>query len=162
MRVPVIAVLSVTLLFAVTTPVRSQTPETVDPTSLQDTIMSLDRALFDAFNRCDLVAFRTYLDENIEFYQDNDDVTTTRDELEPTFRSRCADGKASRLRRELLPETVEVHPIQGYGAVQLGTHRFWVTAAGEPDHLASTPRFVHLWHNRDGRWRITRVISFGH
>ena len=159
-----LAVPSMTLVAVITaaTPVYSQTRAAVEHSALQDTIVALDRQLFAAFNSCDLNSFRMYLDENVEFYQDNDDVTTSRAELESTFRDRCSEPSGPRLRRELVAETVEVHPIQRYGAVMLGTHRFWVVAEGNPDRLASTPRFVHLWHNRDGRWRITRVISYGH
>lgn len=154
------------ILFAAVTalalPAYAQTSDMTQHDALRDTIIALDGQLFDAFNSCDLGSFRRYLDEDVEFYQDNDDVTTTRAELEPTFIKRCTEGSGSRLRRELLPTTVEVHPIQGYGAVMFGTHRFWVIVDGEPDELASTPRFVHLWHNQGGRWRITRVISYGH
>ena len=121
--------------FAMAEPIPSQSE-----TALRHKIMALDKAFFNAFNTCDLETWKSYLDENIEFYQDND----------------------STLRRELLPDTVEVHPIQGFGAVQFGTHRFWKVAAGEPDQLMATPRFVHLWRHKDGVWQITRVISYGH
>ena len=124
--------------------------------------MALDKGLFDAFNNCDLERWKSYLAEDIEFYQDNDDVTNTRAELEPSFKDRCGRDNVATLRRELLPETVEVHPIQGYGAVQFGTHRFWIVMNGEPDQLAATPKFVHLWRNQDGAWQITRVISYAH
>jgi hypothetical protein len=130
--------------------------------SLHEAIVALDEALFRAFNTCDLATWRRYLAEDVEFYQDNDDVTTTRDELERSFKSRCGSGKTATLRRELLSESVEIHPIQGYGAVQFGTHRFWIVTQGKPDQLSSTPKFVHLWHNRDGVWQITRIISYGH
>ncbi|MCH9650045.1 MAG: nuclear transport factor 2 family protein [Deltaproteobacteria bacterium] len=130
--------------------------------SLRDTIQALDKQLFDAFNACDLDTFRQFLAEDVEFYQDNDDVTVTRAALEPSFKDRCRPDNAVKLRRELVLESVEVHPIQGYGAVQLGAHQFWVVNSGEPDQLGSTPRFVHLWRNTDGTWEITRVISYGH
>ena len=143
--------------FAMAEPIPSQSE-----TALRHKIMALDKAFFNAFNTCDLETWKSYLDENIEFYQDNDDVTTSRDALERSFKARCGNNNGSTLRRELLPDTVEVHPIQGFGAVQFGTHRFWKVAAGEPDQLMATPRFVHLWRHKDGVWQITRVISYGH
>ena len=145
------------VLVASATPLRPQTDQ-----ALQDTIVTLDKALFDAFNACDLETWRRYLAEDIEFYQDNDDVTTTRTALEPSFKDRCGPGNVSTVRRELVAATVEVHPIQGYGAVQFGAHRFWVVKPGQPDQLAATPKFVHLWRHKDGVWQITRVISYGH
>lgn len=149
-------------LLALSTVVSLGQAQTEHSQSLRDTIVNLDKALFDALNACDLEGWRRYLAEDIEFYQDNDDVTTTREQLEPSFMDRCGPDNVSTLRRELVQETVEVHPIQGYGAVQFGTHRFWVVKDGEPNQLAATPRFVHLWRNEDGAWQITRVISYGH
>ncbi len=130
--------------------------------ALRTKILALDKAFFDAFNACDLETWKRYLAEDVEFYQDNDDVTTSRDALERSFRSRCGTNNVAKLRRELLPETVEVHPIKGFGAVQLGTHRFWKVTAGEPDQLMATPKFIHLWRNKGGAWQITRVISYSH
>lgn len=129
---------------------------------LRDTILTLDRALFDAFNACEWESFKQYLAEDIEFYQDNDDVTLTRAALEPSFRDRCRPDNPVKLRRKLVLESIEVHPIQGYGAVQLGTHQFWVEQDAVPDQLAATPKFVHLWSNSNGAWKITRVISYAH
>lgn len=146
----------VLVVVASTAAVRAQSP------ALHDTIVKLDGALFDAFNACDLDTWKRYLADDIEFYQDNDDVTTTRAALEPSFKDRCGPGNVSTLRRELLPASVEVHPIQGYGAVQFGTHQFWVLKPGQADQLAATPKFVHLWRHKDGVWQITRVISYGH
>ena len=130
--------------------------------ALRDTIAAQDKALFDAYNACDLDTFHNYLDENIEFYQDNDDVTTTRDALEVSFKQHCGPGHVAKQRRELVPGTLEVHPIQGYGAVEMGAHRFCEVGPDGHARKCATPRFVHLWHNDNGRWRITRVISYGH
>lgn len=133
-----------------------------DVQPLRETVLALDKALFDAFNACDIETWKSYLAEDIEFYQDNDSVTTTRAQLEPSFMDRCGPDGAATLRRELVPETMEVHPIQGYGAVQLGSHRFLVVSSGVPDRIVGTPKFVHLWRNADGAWQITRVISYSH
>jgi len=146
-----------TACIATTAPTSNQ-PEV----ALRTKILALDKAFFDAFNACDLETWKRYLAEDIEFYQDNDDVTTSRDALERSFRSRCGTINVAKLRRELLPDTVEIHPIKGFGAVQLGTHRFWKVTAGEPDQLMATPKFVHLWRNKAGAWQITRVISYSH
>ncbi len=133
-----------------------------DTDVLRDTIAAQDKALFDAYNTCDLDTFRNYLAEDVEFYQDNDDVTTTRDALEVSFKNHCGPGHVAKQWRELVPGTLEVYPIKGYGAVEMGAHHFWVVEPGKPDRIGATPRFVHLWHNDNGHWRITRVISYGH
>jgi ketosteroid isomerase-like protein len=136
--------------------------KTAQSNELQNTIVALDKALFDAFNACDLETWRQYLADDIEFYQDNDNVTMNRDQLEPSFVDRCGKDNQSNLRRELVQESIEVHPIQGFGAVQFGTHQFWVGATKQESQLAATPKFVHLWRNNEGVWQITRVISYGH
>ncbi|MEH6419924.1 nuclear transport factor 2 family protein [Pseudomonas sp. CGJS7] len=128
---------------------------------LKDTVLAQDQAVFDAFNRCDAAEFRKYFDPGVEFYQDNDDVSVGVDELVKSFDGRCVGGK-SNLRRELDAAAAEVHPIQGFGAVQLGSHAFWIVADGKPRELAARPRFVHLWKRQGERWVITRVISYGH
>ena len=139
------------------------TPATSQPAStLRTEILAQDKAFFDAFNTCDLETWKRYLAEDIEFYQDNDDVTTSRDALERSFKARCGTNSVAKMRRELLTESVEIHPIKGFGAVQLGTHQFWKVVPGEPDQLMATPKFVHLWRHKDGAWQITRVISYSH
>ena len=80
--------------------------------SLRDTILMQDKAFFDAFNNCNFELWKKYLADDIEFYQDNDKVTTTRKQLEPSFTERCRRANAWKLRREIIMETVEVHPIQ--------------------------------------------------
>jgi len=159
MRTHFLAVLPLLIVAASVTSTHAQTTQADE---LRETILAQDKGLFDAFNACDLEKWKSYLAENIDFYQDNDDVTTTRAELVPFFKDRCGNNDVQTLRRELLSETVEVHPIQGYGAVQFGSHRFWTVVNERPDQLAATPKFVHLWRFHDGAWQITRVISYGH
>ncbi|MEO6447046.1 MAG: nuclear transport factor 2 family protein [Gemmatimonadaceae bacterium] len=151
-----------TLVIPTAAPAQAMPPQGVHAPTLRDTIMALDKIFFDAFNACDLETWKPYLAEDIEFYQDNDDVTTTREQLEPSFLDRCRDGNVATVRRELVPESAEVHPIQGYGAEQMGAHRFYVVKQGSADELGGTPRFVHLWRRGLSGWQITRVISYGH
>lgn len=128
---------------------------------LKDIVLEQDRAVFAAFNRCDVAGFRKHFDPAVEFYRDNDDVSIGVDELVKSFDGRCKSG-TSNLRRELNTAAAEVHPIQGDGAVQWGAHSFWIVADGEPDALAARPRFVPLWKRVGERWVISRVIGYGH
>ncbi|WP_414830439.1 nuclear transport factor 2 family protein [Alteromonas sp. H39] len=130
--------------------------------SLSDVIKAQDKALFDAFNQCQPDIWRRYLDENVEFYQDNDDPTFTRSELEPSFLDRCKEGGNANLIREFVPESHEVHPIQGVGAVQFGKHRFSLQTDSGEWQVVAEPRFVHLWENDGKQWRVIRVISYDH
>ena len=63
--------------------------------------------------------------------------------------------------RELVPGTLQVHHMKGYGAVEMGVHRF-----NHPGHEDTEPvgegKFIHLWQSKDGAWKIARVISYDH
>lgn len=122
-------------------------------------VSQLDRAAFDAFNRCSdpaqLQTHASYFDANVEFYHDTGGVTWTRDAmLANTAKHAC--GKFT---RELVPGTLKVYPIKEFGAIAQGVHRFCHAASDTCDGLAD---FAIVWRNQDGQWEITRVLSYGH
>jgi len=141
------------LLAAPCAPVQAQT--TPDP--LFKTIQSLDAQLFDAYNRCDLKQFASMLDDNLEFYHDVGGLSRGKQSAVDGVKNNIC-GKVA---RELVPGTLEVYPIAHYGAVEIGVHRFH-----HPGHEDTEPvgeaKFVQLWQNRDGAWKLTRIISFDH
>ena len=54
-----------------------------------------------------------------------------------------------------LPRTVR--------ALQIGMHRFCDAQAKQCDGTSGgVGKFIHLWQNTDGAWKITRVISYDH
>ena len=59
--------------------------------------------------------------------------------------------------RELVEGTVEVYPINDYGAVQIGYHKFFNNQ--EPDAKSIPSKFIAVWRNNDGNWKMTKVIS---
>ena len=123
---------------------------------LYETLRALDSALFDSYNKCDLEKNRTFLADDVEFYHDQAGLTVGADALTESLRRNIC-GKT---RRELVSGSLVVHPIKGYGAVQLGIHRFFTPAsAAEPSGEA---KFIHLWRLKEGVWKLTRVISYDH
>jgi hypothetical protein len=126
---------------------------------LYDTVAHLDSVFFNAFNTRNLDKLKTLLSENLEFYHDLGGVTNynqNMDAFKKTFES------DRRVRRELVPGTLEVYPIKDYGAVETGIHRFYATEKGQQEKLSSEAKFVQLWQQKDGLWKITRIISYGH
>jgi Domain of unknown function (DUF4440) len=122
------------------------------------TVASLDDAVFDAYNRCDLDKFGTFFTDDLEFYHDRTGLTRSRQStIEALKKNIC--GK---VRREIIPGTLQVYPIRGYGALQMGTHRFCDPKSGKCGEGSGTAKFIHLWQNKDGEWKITRVISYDH
>jgi hypothetical protein len=64
------------------------------------------------------------------------------------------------MRRNLMEGTLEVYPLRGYGALEVGTHQFCHEENGRTD--CGTFKFLHVWRWQNGTWRIARVVSYGH
>lgn len=129
------------------------------PDVLLATMQALDTAVFDAFNHCDapgkLAEHGRYFASDVEFYHDTGGVTWTRAAmLKNTRQFVCGH-----FRRELIPGSLRVFPIRDFGALVQGTHQFCQFDSGRCDGLAD---FSILWRQQKGRWRITRVLSYGH
>jgi ketosteroid isomerase-like protein len=141
------------LLCAISSPAQSQAPAA--PDDLFKTIQALDSKFFDAYNRCDLTTLSSLIADDLEFYHDKTGLALGRQALLDGIKNNICN----KVTRELVAGTLEVYPIANYGAVEIGVHRFH--HPGQPDNLGEA-KFVHLWQNKDGNWKITRVISFDH
>ena len=137
----------------------AEAPEPSPGESLHATVAALDSAVFDAFNRCSdpaqLERHAGYFAEDVEFYHDTGGVTWTRDEmLANTKKHVCGNFS-----RELVPGTLQVHPIKDFGAISQGSHPFCQFASGKCEGVAD---FTMIWRHKDGAWQLTRVLSYGH
>jgi Domain of unknown function (DUF4440) len=137
---------------ALVTPGSAQLAAT-DP--LYKTIEALDAKLFAAYNTCDLATMSAMVSDDLEFYHDVSGLAVGRQSLLDGVKNNIC-GKVT---RELVPGSLEVYPIAKYGAVEIGTHRFH-----HPDDPANIgeAKFIHVWHNDNGTWKLTRVLSFDH
>jgi len=124
---------------------------------LDKAVATLDAALFDSYNHCDLDKFASFFVDDVEFYHDQGGVTLGKKDLTESIKKNIC----GRVTRELVPGTLQVHYMKGYGAVEMGVHRFH-----HPGHDDTEPvgegKFIHLWQYKDGKWRITRAISYDH
>lgn len=127
---------------------------------LSDRIAALDAAMFAAYNACDIDKVGAYFTEDLEFYHEKGGVTHTRNASLDIMRKNLCGGD-NRVRRELVRESLEVRPINNYGAVQTGEHRFYLTQKGRQEKLDGVCKFVMLWQQKGGEWRISRVVSYG-
>jgi Domain of unknown function (DUF4440) len=128
---------------------------TAQPDPLFKTIQSLDTKLFDAYNHCDLTTLGAMVSDDLEFYHDQTGLSVGK---EP-FLAAIKQNICGKVQRELLSDTLEVYPLKGYGAVEIGIHRFHHPQ--DPENLGDA-KFVTLWQNKDGVWKVTRVISYNH
>jgi hypothetical protein len=125
--------------------------------ALTEEVTALDSSLFDAYNRCDLRTFGSYLDDRVELYHDRNGAAFGRADVVDAI----ADAACGTMRRELVAGSLEVYPIHDYGAVEAGLNRFYKTSAGEARPV-SEARFLIIWHFNDGTWKATRVITYDH
>lgn len=121
---------------------------------LKQKISSLDSALFEAYNHCDLKALGDFLADDLELYHDQDGLVLGRQALTDNVRNYVCGGDVV---RELVPGTLRVHRIEGYGAMCTGMHRFRHPKSKAP---ASERSFVNLWRHKGGVWQVARSISF--
>jgi Domain of unknown function (DUF4440) len=128
--------------------------EPADP-ALTALIAEKDAAMFAAFNSCDGVGFGAYLEEGLEFYHDEAGLSVGRAATVDAANKNVCNN----FTRQLLPGTLEVWPIPGYGAIETGLHTFTNVGADAPHGIA---RFLHVWHQDGETWRVARIVSYGH
>lgn len=124
---------------------------------LDKVIATLDAALFDSYNHCDLEKFSSFFADDVEFYHDQGGVTLGKAALADSVKKNIC-GKVT---RELVPGTLQVHYMKGYGAVEMGVHRFHHPGHEDTEGVGEAS-FIHLWQYKEGGWKITRVISYDH
>jgi hypothetical protein len=127
---------------------------TPDSKKLYNSIVHMDSVLFGAYNTCDLPTMAGCFSEDIEFYHDKGGLMTNKDSIMAATKKNIC-GKVTRV---LIAGSIEVYPIAGYGAIEMGQHYFINNQEPKPDH-PSVGKFVHAWKNEGGKWRLTRVIS---
>jgi hypothetical protein len=135
---------------------QSGRPE-LDSSGLFREIAKMDSILFTAFNNRDTTQFKKMLATDLEFYHDKGGLTG----FDHTVEFLRSTAKANNgLRRELVKGSLEVYPIPGYGAMEIGSHQFCHMENGQQD--CGIFKFVHIWQKKDGNWMLSRVVSYGH
>ena len=133
----------------------------VEPTSeyvpvdqkVYDEILAMDKVFFDAYNSCDLEKQAEIYADNIEFFHDKGGLMTSKNDLLKATK----DNICGKVTRELIDGSVEVYPINNYGAVQIGLHKFYNNQ--EPDAESKPSKFITVWHKENGKWKMAKVIS---
>jgi ketosteroid isomerase-like protein len=147
-----------TFLLAIAISVSAQEKK-VAPTSAElfKEIERADSIMFQAFNRQDMATFKAMFTEDLEWFQDNGGLIpykTVFENFGNTFRNE------NKLSRQLVKGSMEVHPIKDYGAIQIGSHQFRHFENGKEE--IGTFKFLMIWQNKNGQWKISRVVSYDH
>lgn len=120
------------------------------------TVAALDTKLFDAYNHCDLTTMGAMVTDDLEFYHDKTGLAVGKQPFVEAIKNNIC-GKTQ---RTLVPGSMEVYPLKGYGAVEIGVHRF--SHPGHPEFDPGEAKFITVWQNKDGVWKISREISYDH
>ena len=121
--------------------------QVAEDSQLYQEVLKLDKKLFDAYNSCDMATQAKMFDEDLEFYHDMAGLATSKEGvLESIEKNIC--GKVT---RTFVANSIEVHEIPGFGAVEIGLHNFFNKE--EPNAESKPSRFITIWKkiNRTGR-----------
>ena len=124
---------------------------------LYSEIAKMDSILFEAFNTQNMPKFNGMFTKDLEWFQDNGGLipyTTIFENFANTFK------KEQKLSRKLVKGSLEVHPLQGYGAIEIGIHEFRHIENGKEE--LGTFKFLMIWQKKDNQWKISRVVSYDH
>ena len=125
--------------------------------SLYETIIKRDSILFEAFNARDITALKSYFTDNLEVYQDNTGLRNY-DETIQAFTGLFKMDYV--LTRKPVIESIEVYPVKNFGAIETGQHTFCHTENGKLE--CATFKFVHIWEDKNGQWKVAKIITYDH
>ncbi|MBB5341107.1 nuclear transport factor 2 family protein [Tunturiibacter gelidoferens] len=132
-------------------------PDIKSQGELTKAIATLDKELFDAYNSCDIDKLSTLVTDDLEFYHDKTGLAVGKQ----VFLNAIKNNICGKVTRKLVEGSLEVYPMHGYGAVEIGVHRFYHPGTQDRDGVGEA-KFVHLWQYKDGAWKVSRVISYDH
>src|SRR5260370_25749027 len=109
--------------------VHADAQSVAQPDPLFMTIQSLDTKLFDAYNHCDLTTLGAMVSDDLEFYHDQTGLSVGKG----PFLAAIKQNICGKVERTLLKDTLEEYPLKGYGAEEIGRHRFHHPGRPEDD-----------------------------
>ena len=122
-------------------------------------ITAADARLFGGLNDRDIAPMKAGFSPRLEFYHDRSGVTGYADNIAIFEKNFRAPG---RIRREAMPETVEIFPAGPDHAMHIGQHRFCNKPSETEPEGCSVYRFSMVWERDGGQWKLLRVLSYDH
>lgn len=135
--------------------------------TLYAAIASRDAEFFEVFfTGCDAARVESMLTPDFEMYHDKGGfVADGAAGFVAAYARDCEAKKrpdAWRSRRELVPGTMTLHRIEGYGVIEQGDHIFYERQGDGPEKKVGKARFTQLWKLDGGTWKLARVFSYDH
>lgn len=118
-----------------------------------------------SFNLCDIPYLEQAIDPELRFYHDKGGIQDRNLFLENVKKNICGDPLKKPIRK-VDEQSLEVFGMYNnnelYGAVQTGTHYFYIREKGKEDVRVGVAKFIHLYLLKEGRWILKEAISFDH
>ncbi|WP_053002483.1 nuclear transport factor 2 family protein [Kordia jejudonensis] len=149
-------------MFLLSNHVVSQETNTISTEDLEAKILALDATFWNVYNSCNVDKFKQFLTDDLEFYHDKGGLTETSEKLISLVKNGLCKDPNMKLRREAVKGSVNVYPLNNYGAIITGEHLFYLTENGNPERLVEAAKFTHVWKNENGKWCMSRVLSYDH
>ena len=157
MKSLIILLLSIFLCSTAVAQIHTEKKVAVTQKELFNKVAKLDSSLFAAYNAIDLDLMKTFFTKDLEWYQDNGGLI----DFEQVFINfESIFHRDYELKRNLIKESLEVHPIEGYGAMEVGSHQFRHIENGKLE--IGTFKFLMIWKNDNDNWKISRLVSYDH
>ncbi len=142
-----------------TLPTRATPSNSTAASEMVATIAALDSAMFASFNAHDAAALGRWFTPDLEFYHDKSGLAGYDSTMAGFTRLFIQSGTADML-REIVPGTLEVHPLGDFGLLEICQHRFCHTENGQEE--CGTFKNIMVWRKEGASYKVSRVISFDH
>ncbi|MAO17054.1 MULTISPECIES: nuclear transport factor 2 family protein [Flavobacteriaceae] len=139
-------------------------PEGEQVSELFSTIATMDSLYFSAQNVCDLEKYAYYLSEDFEFFHDKAGLTPSKEKEMMDMAIFCGEEQRTRqpLRRELTKGSLQVYPMDNYGALEFCDHVFYLQINDGTEKVVGSGKMTALWKLENNEWKLARIISYDH
>lgn len=131
---------------------------------LHNEIAKMDSLYFSAQNECNLEKYASFLSEDFEFFHDKGGFTASKDDEIKGMVIFCGKEQRTRqpLRREMIEGSLNVYPMDNYGALEFCDHIFYLQINDGTEKVVGKGKMTALWKLINNEWKLTRVISYDH
>lgn len=132
-----------------------------DLNGIRKAIYHNDSLFWQAYNQCDVDGMAAFLTDDVEFYHDKGGPLYTLAKFKENLRTGLCGKTDSRIRRDVVPGTVNIFPMDNYGGLITGEHIFYVSD-GKKETLDGYGKFTQLWKFENNVWKMSRILSYDH
>jgi len=131
---------------------------------LHNKLLKKDSLLFNAiFNTCNMKEVEKILSKDFIFFQDQGIMNPTTSQrhnkfIEDIVKNFC-NGKGMKMKREVVPATVQVFSKGNDEAIQTGVQHFYIIQANK-EKLVEESKFSRVWKKIDTDWRMSSEFDF--